>query len=185
MKEKFNQSDYINEYNRTHYSEFKARLKKEEFEEINSLLKLRDLSKADFLRNAIDDYKQDVYKMKNDILNREYDLDKEKLELLDYWLTYFIKNELRSSLSDLESGYCGNGYLDDTDIDDSYPETHDMLSEKYGDDDDFWNNFVASRIEMGIFDIIVDELEKSGFESKFDEKRDKYIWKKKLTDNDE
>lgn len=45
---------YIQEYNKEHYKTFKVDLKKEELEELNKLLLKCNLTKAQFLRNAID-----------------------------------------------------------------------------------------------------------------------------------
>lgn len=57
MQEKFNQKEYIQKYNKDHYSTFKVDIKKEEMEELNILLEQLNLSKAQFLRNAINDLK--------------------------------------------------------------------------------------------------------------------------------
>ena len=56
--EKFNQLKYIQGYNKEHYKTFKVDLKKEEFEELNKLLKEKDLTKAQFLRDAVDRLKR-------------------------------------------------------------------------------------------------------------------------------
>ena len=53
MKYKYNQ-----EYNKKHYSTFKVDLKKVEIEELNKILKRLNLTKAQFLRNAIIKLKQ-------------------------------------------------------------------------------------------------------------------------------
>lgn len=53
MKE-FNQQKYVQQYNKEHYKTFKVDLKKEELEELNKLLLKCNLTKAQFLRNAID-----------------------------------------------------------------------------------------------------------------------------------
>lgn len=44
-------------YNKEHYKAFKVDLKIQELEELEFLLKEDKLSKAEFLRKAIDDYK--------------------------------------------------------------------------------------------------------------------------------
>lgn len=56
--EKFNQIKYIQEYNKEHYKTFKVDLKKQEFEELNKLLKEKKLTKAQFLRDSIDKLKK-------------------------------------------------------------------------------------------------------------------------------
>ena len=55
--EKFNQSKYIQEYNKEHYKTFKVDLKIKEFEELEKILKKVKLTKAEFLRQSIIEYK--------------------------------------------------------------------------------------------------------------------------------
>lgn len=52
MKE-FNQKDYIKEWKKDNYKQFKVELKKEEKEELTELLKDNDLSGSDFVRLAM------------------------------------------------------------------------------------------------------------------------------------
>ena len=54
----FNQNEYIKEYNKKHYSAFKVYLSKEEKEEIDRLLKKKNITKAQFLRDAIKKLKE-------------------------------------------------------------------------------------------------------------------------------
>ena len=56
--EQFNQSKYIQEYNKAHYRAFKVDLKIEELEELERLLEKKGISKADFLRSAIEQLKK-------------------------------------------------------------------------------------------------------------------------------
>ena len=63
----YNQKEYIQQYNKEHYKTFKVDLKKEEFEELNKFLLKYNLTKAQFLRNAIDTLKCKAIK-KNDTL---------------------------------------------------------------------------------------------------------------------
>lgn len=58
----FNQLDYIREYNKEHYKTFKVNLKSKELDDLNKLLKKYKLTKAQFLRNAIDTLKCKVAK---------------------------------------------------------------------------------------------------------------------------
>lgn len=51
--EQFNQPKYIQKYNKEHYKSFKVDLKKEEWEQLEKLLKEKGLTKAEFLRDAI------------------------------------------------------------------------------------------------------------------------------------
>ena len=55
--EKFNQLKYIQEYNKEHYKTFKVDLKIKEFEELEKILKKAKLTKAEFLRQSIKEYK--------------------------------------------------------------------------------------------------------------------------------
>ena len=50
---KTNQQKYIQQYNKEHYKAFKVDLKVEELEELESILKSKGITKAQFLRNAI------------------------------------------------------------------------------------------------------------------------------------
>lgn len=56
LNKKFNQSNYIKEYQKQNYKQFKVFLKKEEKEELDKLLKEKNMTKAQFLKNAIKDY---------------------------------------------------------------------------------------------------------------------------------
>ena len=56
--EKFNQSKYKKEYNKEHYRAFKVDLKKDELDELETLLNKKEIYKAKFLRDAINDLKK-------------------------------------------------------------------------------------------------------------------------------
>lgn len=60
--EKFNQKEYIQKYQKEHYSIFKVKLKKEEKKELDELLAKIGLNQAQFLRNAIKDLKKSLNK---------------------------------------------------------------------------------------------------------------------------
>lgn len=62
MQEKFNQKDYIREYNKQHYSQFKANIKKQEMEELNELLKKYHMNKTQFILKAKELLKQNKLK---------------------------------------------------------------------------------------------------------------------------
>ena len=55
---KFDQKKYIQKYNKEHYKTFKVDLKQKEWEELESMLRIHHLSKAQFLRNAISELKE-------------------------------------------------------------------------------------------------------------------------------
>ncbi|MCX4365119.1 MAG: hypothetical protein OSJ70_05040 [Bacilli bacterium] len=56
-KEKFDKNKYKQKFNQEKYKPFKVDLKKEELEEMNELLTKIDMTKADFLRKAIEQLK--------------------------------------------------------------------------------------------------------------------------------
>ena len=60
--EKFNETKYKREYNKQHYSTFKVDLLKKEKEDLDQLLKELNLTKAQFLRNAIEELKKNEKK---------------------------------------------------------------------------------------------------------------------------
>jgi len=55
MKE-FNLQKYKNNYNKTHYKNLSIRLHKEIYNKLEKKLKKKNLSKAQFLKKAIDDF---------------------------------------------------------------------------------------------------------------------------------
>lgn len=57
-KEKFDKSKYDINYKKEHYSVFKVDIKKNEMIILNELLKKRNLTKSQFLRNAIEELKK-------------------------------------------------------------------------------------------------------------------------------
>lgn len=67
MKEKFDEKKYKNEYDKEHYSQFKVKFKKEEKKELDELLALHNITKTEFLKKAILDYKEEL-KMKNYVI---------------------------------------------------------------------------------------------------------------------
>lgn len=49
MKKEFNQKEYIKEYQKENYKQFKTKLKPNEMEEINDFLKENNMSKREFI----------------------------------------------------------------------------------------------------------------------------------------
>lgn len=54
MEKKYSQSkyEYIDDYKKKNYSMFSAQLKKEEYADIKELLRLKNMTNADFIRYA-------------------------------------------------------------------------------------------------------------------------------------
>ena len=61
MKE-FNQKDYIKEWKKDNYKQFKVYLKKEEKEELDDLLKEKNINASTFVRLSIEALKKDILK---------------------------------------------------------------------------------------------------------------------------
>ena len=59
-KEKFNQQKYIQQYNKEHYKTFKVDLKIDEMNKLEILLKKVKMTKADFLRKAIENAEKNI-----------------------------------------------------------------------------------------------------------------------------
>lgn len=57
-KKKFNKKEYDSFYRKNNYLQFKVDLKKSEKEELDILLKENNITKAEFLRNAIKELKK-------------------------------------------------------------------------------------------------------------------------------
>lgn len=53
-----NKKNYIQEYNKEHYKTFKVDLKKDELQELNELLNKTNKTKAQFLRESIEELKK-------------------------------------------------------------------------------------------------------------------------------
>lgn len=112
MKE-FDQNKYIQQYNKEHYSAFKVDLLKSEKVEIDNILNLKNISKANFLRKAIEEIKkpeariyiyknkitisynkdenieESTYQIKENLIPVQIVFEFERLESLGYKLHFF------------------------------------------------------------------------------------------------
>ena len=52
MEKEFNQKEYIKEYQKENYKQFKTKLKPNEMEKINDFLKENNMNKREFVKNA-------------------------------------------------------------------------------------------------------------------------------------
>ena len=59
-KDAFDQIKYINDYKKKYKARFSTDINKDEMVELEKLLKKNNLSKAQFLRNAINDLKKNT-----------------------------------------------------------------------------------------------------------------------------
>lgn len=64
----FNKREYDNNYDKEHYSQFKAKLKKEEKKELDEFLKKNNLTKPEFIRISFKFMKEQV-NLKKDKFN--------------------------------------------------------------------------------------------------------------------
>ena len=62
MESKFNQQEYINNFNKVKYTQFNVRLSKEEKMELDELLRKANISGAEFIKNSIKKLKEEVNK---------------------------------------------------------------------------------------------------------------------------
>lgn len=62
MKSEFNQNEYIKQYKKEHYSPLKINLKKEEKKELDELLREKNMTQTEFVRNAIENLKKEMQK---------------------------------------------------------------------------------------------------------------------------
>lgn len=65
MEKKFNQNQYIKEFNKKNYKQFKTELPIEEKEKIDAFLKANNMSKVEFIRRAYIYLKKELEKDKN------------------------------------------------------------------------------------------------------------------------
>lgn len=67
----FNKREYDNNYDKEHYSQFKAKLKIEEKESLDNLLENENMTKTDFLKQSIYEFKKgkNIMMNKYDIIN--------------------------------------------------------------------------------------------------------------------
>lgn len=92
--EKFNQKKYIQNYQNEHYSIFKVKLKKEEKKELDDLLAAVNLNQAQFLRNAIQKFKEEL--KINEIKKL---LEKYEIESIDEFVPEFYYMNLTNGRS--------------------------------------------------------------------------------------
>lgn len=62
LDKEFNQKNYIKEYQRENYRQFKVSLRKEVKEKLDAILAKNKMTKAEFLKNAIKEYTKDTNK---------------------------------------------------------------------------------------------------------------------------
>lgn len=74
MEKEFNQKEYIKEYQKENYKQFKTKLKPSEMEEINEFLEKNNMNKREFVKDA---YKMSVLKKEIKNIVSKFQLDYE------------------------------------------------------------------------------------------------------------
>lgn len=158
----FNQSKYIQQYIKEHKKRFACDLNKEEFEELEKLLKEKGLKKVEFLRNSIENLKKE---RGDNMKNKRYKelIDKNKLrkeiepEIKD--LIFYSKNIVEEyELDDISS----NSYEEIIKM----SENEEITEDEYRDFIELFNNIS--------YEIMIE----NNFEYVHDKKRDRNYFKK-------
>lgn len=86
MKKEFNQKEYIKEYQRENYKQFKTKLKHDEMEEVNQFLKDNNMNKREFILKSMKIWKGEFYMYKDEV--SKY-LEENKIEAKDWFKETF------------------------------------------------------------------------------------------------
>lgn len=84
--EKFNQKEYIKEYNKANYKQFKTELKLDEMGEVNDFLKEKSMSKREFILKSMKIWKGEFYMYKEEVVKY---LEDNKVEAKDWFKEAF------------------------------------------------------------------------------------------------
>ncbi len=95
MEKKFNQKEYINKWKKENKSQFKVDLNKAEKEELDRILEMLNISKADFLRNAIKNFKEELKMKKYYVASHTQSFEKHGDEWIGCGDTTFGKDNLK------------------------------------------------------------------------------------------
>lgn len=151
MKE-FNQKKYIQEYNKEHYKPFNVRLKKDEYEKLEELLKEKNLSKPDFLRKAIENLEKERGENMENVIENLRDYVKEE-----------IKNEI-DNLEELKKEQGHNNFEGESvynNIDEAIEDLKRM--QETGDFEDY-NNYSVNSCDLTVMDILSQDYSENGTE---------------------
>lgn len=148
----FNQSKYIQQYIKEHKKRFACDLNKEEFEELEKILKEKGLKKVEFLRNSIENLKKERGdNMENVIEN----------------LINYVKEEIKNEIENLEElkKEQGHNKFEGESIYNNIDEAIEDLKrmQETGDFEDY-NNYSVNSRDLTIIDILKQDYSEKGTE---------------------
>jgi hypothetical protein len=149
---KFNQSKYIQQYIKEHKKRFVCDLNKDEFEELEKILKEKGLKKVEFLRNSIENLKKER---------------RDNMENVIETLRNYVKEEIKSEIENLEETKKeqGNNEFEGESVYSNIDEAIEDLKrmQETGDFEDF-NNYKVNSCDLTIMDILKQDYSEKGTE---------------------
>lgn len=114
----FNKREYDNNYDKEHYSQFKAKLKIEEKESLDNLLENENMTKTDFLKQSIYEFKKgrNIMMNKYDIINflKRNEVEEKENFREDFSAGHYsTQDTLLEKFYELEDGSFNTTVLDD------------------------------------------------------------------------
>lgn len=135
-KKEFNQKEYIIQYKKEHYSTFKVDLLKDEKKALDKILKNENMTKTEFLRKSIIDFKKE-----------------RKIEMNKFDVINFLKNRKVKEKEEFEEIFAlGNYPQQDTNLEKDYKLEDGFFFTLVSKDDDYAYISVFDEEEDEIFD---------------------------------
>ena len=135
-KKEFNQKEYIIQYKKEHYSTFKVDLLKDEKKALDKILKNENMTKTEFLRKSIIEFKKE-----------------RKIEMNKFDVINFLKNRKVKEKEEFEEIFAlGNYPQQDTNIEKDYKLEDGFFFTLVSKDDDYAYISVIDEEEDEIFD---------------------------------
>lgn len=135
-KKEFNQKEYIIQYKKEHYSTFKVDLLKDEKKALDKILKNENMTKTDFLRKSIIEFKKE-----------------RKIEMNKFDVINFLKNRKVKEKEEFEEIFAlGNYPQQDTNLEKDYKLEDGFFFTLVSKDDDYAYISVFDEEEDEIFD---------------------------------
>ena len=135
-KKEFNQKEYIAQYKKEHYLTFKADLLKDEKKAFDKILKNENMTKTEFLRKSIIEFKKE-----------------RKIEMNKFDVINFLKNRKVKEKEEFEEIFAlGNYPQQDTNLEKDYKLEDGFFFTLVSKDDDYAYISVFDEEEDEIFD---------------------------------
>lgn len=135
-KKEFNQKEYIIQYKKEHYSTFKVDLLKDEKKALDKILKNENMTKTEFLRKSIIEFKKE-----------------RKIEMNKFDVINFLKNRKVKEKEEFEEIFAlGNYPQQDTNLEKDYKLEDGFFFTLVSKDDDYAYISVFDEEEDEIFD---------------------------------